>query len=307
MSLQKKNVFEQKEILVSIILATYRRTDSLEKALQSVINQTYKSIEIIIVSDNANEEWNSKVREIIENLNSEIPIILIENEKNLGSAETRNVGIRNCNGEYVTFIDDDDIYLPNKVLNQLDNMIENNSDYCITDLNLYNEDDKLIEKRERHYLEKFDKDNLRKYHLLHHMTGTDTFMFKKEYLKLINGFPQIDIGDEFYLMCNAIEGNGKFSYLAVCDVKAYVHTNTDGLSSGQLKIDGENALYKFKSDFFWCLNKNELKYLKMRHFAVLAFAEFRQKHFVEFIKYAFLSFVIAPIQCMKLLIKRKTG
>lgn len=43
-----------------------------------------------------------------------------------------------------------------------------------------------------------------KYHLLYHMTGTDTLMFKGEYLRRIGGFPTIDVGDEFYLMEQAI-------------------------------------------------------------------------------------------------------
>ena len=76
-------------------------------------------------------------------------------------------------------------------------------------------------------------------------------MFKKEYLTKIGGFPPINVGDEFYLMHRAINGGGAFGYLPGCQVKAYVQTGEGGLSSGDGKIKGENALYEewnFKKD-----------------------------------------------------------
>ena len=82
-------------------------------------------------------------------------------------------------------------------------------------------------------------------------------MFRKEYLDKIGGFPPIDVGDEFYLMKEAITGGGQFSYLKRCEVKALVHTETEGLSSRESKIQGENALYEYKKSFF---PKNEEKF-----------------------------------------------
>lgn len=291
--------------LVSIIVATYRRDITLERALLSLLNQTYDPIEIIIVDDNADEIWNTKVDYIISSFKfkSNRKIRDIRNETNKGSAETRNIGIRAASGEYVTFLDDDDIYFPNKIKNQLEHMIERNSDYCVTDLWLYDESDRLIEKRNRKYIKQNDQDSLFSYHLMHHLTGTDTMMFKREYLLRIGGFPPINIGDEFYLMQRAIEARGKFSHLPQCDIKAYVHTETAGLSSGESKIKGENALYEYKKNYFDKLSFQYRKYITMRHYAVLAFAEMRRKNYVKFLKYAVQSFCISPINCVRLLVR----
>lgn len=303
--LQEKEMIKLTEnVTVSVIVATYRREESLKRALESLVNQTYKSTEIIVVDDNADKEWNKKVEIIINEINQIHSIIYIKNETNKGSAETRNIGIKSASGEYITFLDDDDIYLPNKIKNQVENMIENNSDYSITDLDLYDENEKLIEKRTRKYIKRNDKENLLRYHLMHHITGTDTLMFKKDYLLSIGAFPPINVGDEFYLMQRAIEDGGTFSYLALCDVKAYVHTETDGLSSGESKIKGENALYEHKKRYFSQLSNKDIKYIKMRHYAVLAFAEIRRKHYISFIKKALMSMVISPVECIKLLINR---
>ncbi|MFD5022798.1 glycosyltransferase family 2 protein [Paenibacillus sp. NPDC058367] len=292
-------------VMVTVIIATYRRDESLEKSLRSVIDQTYKAIEIIVVDDNGQEYWNSKVLNIINNLNHLHPIIYVKNLTNKGSAETRNIGIRIASGELITFLDDDDLYLPNKVKNQAENMMRKSADFCITDINLYDERNRLIERRNRKYIKKVDQDSLLSYHLMYHMTGTDSLMFKRDYLLSIGNFPPIDVGDEYYLMQKAIEGGGLFSYLPSCDIKAYVHSVTDGLSSGESKIEGENNLYNYKKKFFYKLNAKEIKYIKMRHFAVLAFAKLRKKDIAGFLKNAFFSFFSDPYQCTRLFFLRK--
>lgn len=291
-------------MLVSVVMATYKRQETLKKALESLVNQTHDKVEIILVDDNANKEWNSKVEEIVNEISNIHPIVYIQNETNKGSAETRNIGIRKALGDYITFLDDDDIYLPNKIKNQVEHMIEVKSDFSITDLELLNENGKRIEIRTREYIKDTSRESLFKYHLMHHMTGTDTMMFKREYLLKIGGFPGIDVGDEFYLMQSAIEEGGKFSYLPVCDIKAYVHIQTDGLSSGESKINGENALYNFKIKHFDKLDKKSIRYIKMRHYAVLAFAEIRRKQYIKFINNATKSIFCSPIDCINLILNR---
>lgn len=292
-------------MIVSIIVATYRRDVALRNALESLINQSYKDIEIIVIDDNANIQWNNKVNKIINEFKLLHQIKYIVNEKNKGSAKTRNIGIENSNGEYITFLDDDDIYLPNKIENQLNHMIETDSDFSVTDLELLNESGKRIEKRTRNYIKNnITVDELLKYHLMYHITGTDTMMFKREYLINIGGFEPIDVGDEFYLMQKAIEKGGRFTYLKVCDVKAYVHTKTSGLSSGESKIKGENALFKYKKKYFNKIDKTTIRYIKMRHYAVLAFAEIRRKQYLDFTKYYIKAFISSPVGCIKLLINR---
>jgi len=294
-----------KHLTVSVIIATYRRDVALKKALLSVINQTYDEIEIIVVDDNAEAGWNTIVKDIVTEVNSIHPVLYIQNETNKGSAETRNVGIRIASGDYITFLDDDDIYLPNKVKTQIEHMIEEYSDYCITDLDLYDENDGLIEKRIRKYIKQNNQDDLLRYHFMHHLTGTDTIMFRRDYLLSIGCFPLINVGDEFYLMQKAIEAGGIFSYLPVCEIKAYVHTETDGLSSGETKIKGENELFDYKKKNFdkFCLQ--DRKYIVMRHYAVLAFAEMRRKNYGSFIKYAMKSFFSSPMSCVSLFISKK--
>ena len=283
--------------LVSVVVATYKREAELKNALESLAKQTYPNMEIVLVDDNGNDEWNSKVSETVEVFRNRYPKIKLEcivNNSNQGSSKTRNIGIHSANGDYITFLDDDDIYLPDKIRKQVEFMETNQCDYSITDLILYNEDDKKINRRIRSYIKEKTVESLRLYHLKYHMTGTDTIMFKKEYLIQIGGFAPIDVGDEFYLMQRAIEEGGKFGYLPGCDIKAYVHTGDGGLSSGDGKIKGENALYEHKKTFFDQLEAGDIRYIKMRHYAVIAYAELRRKNYVKFISNALKSFFASP-------------
>lgn len=283
--------------LVSVVVATYKREAELKNALESLAKQTYPNMEIVLVDDNGNDEWNSKVSETVEVFRNRYPKIKLEcivNNSNQGSSKTRNIGIHSAHGDYITFLDDDDIYLPDKIRKQVEFMETNQCDYSITDLILYNEDDKKINRRIRSYIKETTVESLRLYHLKYHMTGTDTIMFKKEYLIQIGGFAPIDVGDEFYLMQRAIEEGGKFGYLPGCEIKAYVHTGDGGLSSGDGKIKGENALYEYKKTFFDQLEAGDIRYIKMRHYAVIAYAELRRKNYVKFISNALKSFLASP-------------
>ena len=106
-------------------------------------------------------------------------------------------------------------------------------------------------------------------------------------------------------MERAIRGGGAFSCLNRCDVKAVVHRSENGLSSGQSKIDGEMNLFEYKKQFFDEFDRKTIRYIKMRHHAVLAFAFMRQKKMANFLKESFLAVMVAPISCVQLFLGRR--
>lgn len=108
--------------LVSIIVPTYKRTDYLRLTLDSIINQTFQDFEIIVVDDGTPNDDNLLLCQKIEN----VRYIKIENSG--GPAKPRNVGIKEARGKYIAFVDDDDIWLSNKLEKQV-NVLENNTDF----------------------------------------------------------------------------------------------------------------------------------------------------------------------------------
>lgn len=295
-------------VLVSVIVPTYRRSKQLFRALTSLTVQTYPNIEVIVINDNEDESWTAEVQGIIDRIIVSCPSLKIchlVNPVNMGSAETRNIGIRAASGEYITFLDDDDIYLPEKVERQLSDMISSDADYGITDLKLYNEKEELVDERRRSYILKTDRESLLRYHMMYHMTGTDTLMFRKSYLEKIDMFPPIDMGDEFYLMERAILREGVFRYSDHCFVRAYVHEEQNGgISLGESKIIGENALYAAKKKYFPRFSRADVRYIRTRHHMVIAFAQLKRKYWRSFLKHAALAMLSSPISAIRITLRR---
>lgn len=106
--------------LVSVIIPTYKRSDTLKRAVNSVLNQTYKNIEIIVVDDNnpetAERERTRFVMTQYENIDT---VKYIEHPYNKNGSAARNTGFRAAKGDYIAFLDDDDEFLPEKVEKQV--------------------------------------------------------------------------------------------------------------------------------------------------------------------------------------------
>jgi len=101
---------------VSIIIPTYNRSHLLKRSVESVLDQRYSNIEIIVIDDASKD--NSK--EVLEAINDN-RIIYIRNIKNKGANFSRNLGLEKSSGEYIAFLDDDDYYSDeNKLLKQLE-------------------------------------------------------------------------------------------------------------------------------------------------------------------------------------------
>lgn len=99
--------------LVSVIITTYKRGRKLSDALISVIQQTHQNIEIIVVDDDPDSLQSKLCNSIKDEYN--VRLKYIRNATNMGGGQSRNIGIDNSSGEYVCFLDDDDLYYPEKV------------------------------------------------------------------------------------------------------------------------------------------------------------------------------------------------
>lgn len=130
---------------ISVIVPVYNTSKYLSKCLDSILNQTYKNYEIIIVNDGSTDNSDKIINEYV----SKHKNIKYYNKKNGGQASARNLALKNATGEYVTFIDSDD-YVD---LDMFKNMIENidDSDIVICDI--------LIESNNSFVLKTYNKIN----------------------------------------------------------------------------------------------------------------------------------------------------
>lgn len=137
---------------VSIIIPTYNRASLLQEAIDSVFNQTYTNWELIIVDD-ASEDNTERVVKAI----SDSRVHYIRHSQNKGGADARNTGIDNSQGDYVAFLDSDDLWEPTKLETQLDQILPTNNPskvVCYTKIKTVNQNSKsaffpLREKKEK--------------------------------------------------------------------------------------------------------------------------------------------------------------
>lgn len=112
--------FTRGTLKVSIIIANYNSENTIFYTLESIKNQTYLNIETIIVDDNSNDGSKNIIKQWISN-HKDINIKLIELDNNIGAYKARNIGLKNSTGFFITLLDSDDIFLPNKIQNDIYN------------------------------------------------------------------------------------------------------------------------------------------------------------------------------------------
>lgn len=125
--------------MVSVIMPVYNGEKFLKEAINSVLSQTYKDLELIIINDGSTD----KTSEIISSFNDER--IKYYYQENKGQASARNLGIDKSTGEYLAFIDADDIYKNNKLEKQVE-VLKNDLSYGVVynNIEIIDEDNKVI-------------------------------------------------------------------------------------------------------------------------------------------------------------------
>jgi glycosyltransferase involved in cell wall biosynthesis len=101
---------------VDVVIPTYNRSDLLERAINSVLNQTFENFKLIIVDDKSTDD----TADLINQYNDERVVFLQHSENTGHGGVARNTGIEHGESEYVAFLDDDDVWLPTKLEKQVE-------------------------------------------------------------------------------------------------------------------------------------------------------------------------------------------
>ena len=130
--------------LVSVIMPAYNSADFIAEAIQSVLNQTYFNWELLIIDD---ASIDSTVQIIKKYVSTDSRIQLFQNKTNSGTGISRNIGIKAAQGSFISFLDSDDLWLPEKLEIQLEFMKNHNLDMTYSSYYLINESGKELFKK----------------------------------------------------------------------------------------------------------------------------------------------------------------
>src|SRR3989344_1000479 len=112
--------------IVTVVMAVYNNEKYIQTAIDSILGQTLKNLELIIIYDLSSD----RTKEIVSGYNDS-RIIFIENKERLGPVSSRNIGLKRARGIYIAIMDGDDISLPKRLQNQVGYM-ERNKDIAIS-------------------------------------------------------------------------------------------------------------------------------------------------------------------------------
>lgn len=231
---------------VSIIVPIYNAEKKIEKSINSLINQSYKNIEIILIDDGSTDES----LEICEKLKNKDDRIKVYSKKNGGVSSARNYGISKSNGKYICFVDSDDT-VENDFCEILVKKIEkDNSDLSCCYYNVINNDnmDKITKN-----IYKNNSDN--KYIMI--FKNYKGFLWNKLYKKDIIDKYNLKLNEDIS-MCEDLLFN--FQYLEKCNKVSYCNesaynyfTNDNSLSKG-LNMNWFDILYVYNYIYIYINN-----------------------------------------------------
>jgi len=209
------------EALVSVIIPCFNSEKWIKFTLESVYQQSYKNIEIILIDDGSTDNTKS----IIKNYYKDIKYIFKKNE---GPAAARNVGLKIATGEYIAFLDSDDLWDHQKIKKQVD-YLDNHGEIAL----VFNNVKVINEENEIQYITN-KKVPMNKKKLIRDLylgkigMNTPTIMIRRSVFDEVNGFDEsLKRREDHYLM---IEIAAKFQVIFMEDSLTSVRVNSKSIS-----------------------------------------------------------------------------
>lgn len=241
--------------LVSINITTFNRSHLLSRCINSVLNQSYNNIEVIVVDDCSSDKTLITLKEIEE---KDSRVRVFTHKKNMGNAETRNTALKNCNGYYVAFMDDDDEWIDKDKLKKQVQIFEKNRlnslGIVCTSVRLFSDNshfrDKLVEKPKNLFTHILSKNGI---------IYSPTVMTKRDIMLKVGGFDvklQRGVDSDFYRSCILKFG---YSVYFMSDVTTAVHEyGEDRMTPQKSKL----ALHKSSKANLYLIRKYFKFYLR---------------------------------------------
>lgn len=256
-TLRDHNVKNQ---MISVIMPSYQHEEYIGETIDSVLNQSYENFELIIVDDGSTDG----TKEVIKQYNDQR--IRFYEQDNQGAPETINRGISLAKGEYISIINSDDTYHPERLSSLMETAINEDAAFIFTNLSFINEKGKQLETHSEWYENLISIYNNRKSLEETFFAGniaitSSNFFFKSEILDEIGLFNSYRYVHDYDFILRVLHRYpDKFVYLSDKKLLSYrLHeTNTISDSSTMPRIETLKLLFEQSPEF---MNNNEDKIL----------------------------------------------
>ena len=210
------------EPLVSIIMPTYNAKEYIGESIESVLNQTYQNWELLIADDHSSDA----TADFVKNTFSDNRINYFLLEKNVGAAKAREHALRQAKGAYVAFLDSDDIWVKEKLAEQLEFMISAGILFCATEYKSFDTD-----KKEK--LISYKKEKMSYEDLLRDCPGNSTIVVSRTILEGVT-IPNLRKRNDYVFWLQLIKSADYIWYLK--KPLTYYRRRDDSISSKKLSL-----------------------------------------------------------------------
>lgn len=277
-----------KKGLVSVVIPTYKRCDKVGRAITSVLSQTYRDIELLLVNDNVpNDRYTQELKETVAPFFCDSRFKLLEQEVHINGAVARNFAIKQAKGEYIAFLDDDDWWEPNKLEEQLSELQQLDAEWggVSCKMTFYDSQGRFIAKSRKYRDGYIYKDIL----MLQSDVATGTLLLRRAALDDAGYF------DEKLLRNQDLQLLTYFTYkYKLKEVDQYLHcvdvSDAQNRANGDKAIEVKEHFYKSVAPILDELTASERRCIDaIRNFEI-GFLYYKDKKYTKAISYCLSMF-----------------
>lgn len=235
----------------------YNSENFILETIESILQQTYKNWELILIDDYSQD---NTLKLVTPFLSKHSNIRLIKNEENCGAAISRNKGIETSKGDYIAFLDADDLWKPNKLEQQISFMQSKQCDVCFSSYDLINEEGEQLSKQVK-ALKTLSYAKLLKSNYIGNLTG----VYNSKVLGKIKA-PNLRKRQDWLLWLAVIKKSGKPA-LGIQESLAYYRIRENSMSSNKMGLIKHN---------YWVYKKG-LNYSTLK--SIFSMLVFLKEHF----------------------------
>lgn len=223
--------------LVSVNIITRNNGLFLRQAIQSILNQTYQNLEIIIIDDCSDDETS----EIVMNIKTKIPIKYFRNNERFGISRSRNLGIEKSQGEYIAVLDGDDFWNDNYKIEKQVEFLDKNTEYALVGTNVIKIN--TINEKTGNIIYKNTDSGIRTKMLFRNQFTQSSILIRKNIIKNFQYDNALEVWEDYDLWLR-IGRKYKFANLSDFSTSYRIHKNN---ISKEYKIKGNRILSKILS------------------------------------------------------------
>jgi glycosyltransferase involved in cell wall biosynthesis len=233
----------KKSSLVSVLMTVYNCEKYISHSVNSILNQSYKNLELILVDDKSTDRSIFLVKKII-GLNPKIKIIKVS--KKIGRVNALNLGLKHCHGKYIAILDADDISKKNRIAEQVNVFKKKKIQLVSSWVTFIDSDGKFLKKK---YNFDLNERQLRERLACENILSFSSIMIEKSFLLATGGFPK----ESRYAVDYALYFRLLLKKSKIFIIKKYLVSNR--IHNEQLSSQISSKLISLKETFFF-LNKS---------------------------------------------------